>query len=129
MRISDWSSDVCSSDLNIISDEARLQLTVRSYTDAVRDHLLDGIARIAKGKAIAAGVPEDRMPVVTVQRDDYTPATYNTPEFTEDMASFLTTSFGSARVGRMPPVMGGADFGRFGREVRSISTEEHTAEL
>ncbi|HMO75520.1 MAG TPA: amidohydrolase, partial [Sphingopyxis sp.] len=45
---------------NIISDEARLQLTVRSYTDEVRDHLLSGIARIAKGEAIAAGIPEDR---------------------------------------------------------------------
>ena len=107
---------------NIISDEARLQLTVRSYTDAVRDHLLDGIARIAKGEAIAAGVPEDRMPVVTVQRDEYTPATFNTPEFTEEMAAFLTTSFGEERVVKMPPVMGGEDFGRFGREDKSIKS-------
>jgi hippurate hydrolase len=107
---------------NIISDEARLQLTVRSYTEAVRDHLLDGIARIAKGEAIAAGVPEDRMPVVTVQRDEYTPATFNTPEFTEEMAAFLTTSFGEERVVKMPPVMGGEDFGRFGREDKSIKS-------
>jgi hippurate hydrolase len=107
---------------NIISDEARLQLTVRSYTDAVRDHLLGGIARIAKGEAIAAGVPEDRMPVVTVQRDEYTPATYNTPEFTEEMAAFLKTSFGEERVVQMPPVMGGEDFGRFGREDKSIKS-------
>ncbi|WP_081933169.1 amidohydrolase [Sphingopyxis sp. LC363] len=107
---------------NIISDEARLQLTVRSYTDTVRDHLLDGIARIAKGEAIAAGVPEDRMPVVTVQRDEYTPATFNTPEFTEEMAAFLTTSFGGERVVKMPPVMGGEDFGRFGREDKSIKS-------
>ncbi|HWV59791.1 MAG TPA: amidohydrolase [Sphingopyxis sp.] len=107
---------------NIISDEARLQLTVRSYTDAVRDHLLDGIARIAKGEAIAAGVPEDRMPVVTVQRDEYTPATFNTPEFTEEMAAYLKTSFGEDRVVKMPPVMGGEDFGRFGREDKSIKS-------
>lgn len=107
---------------NIISDEARLQLTVRSYTDAVRDHLLEGIARIAKGEAIAAGIPEDRMPVVSVQKDEYTPATYNTPEFTEEMAAFLTTSFGSERVVKMPPVMGGEDFGRFGREDKSIKS-------
>ena len=52
---------------NIISDEARLQLTVRSYTPEVRKLLLDGIARIARGEAIAAGMPEDRMPVVTVR--------------------------------------------------------------
>ena len=107
---------------NIISDEARLQLTVRSYTDAVRDHLLDGIARIAKGEAIAAGVPEDRMPVVTVQKDEYTPATFNTVDFTQEMAAFLKTSFGDDRVVQMPPVMGGEDFSRFGREDKSIKS-------
>ena len=107
---------------NIISDEARLQLTVRSYSDTVREHLLDGIARIAKGEAIAAGIPEDRMPVVTVQRDEYTPATFNTPEFTEEMAAFLKTSFGDDRVVQMPPVMGGEDFSRFGREDKSIKS-------
>ncbi|WP_066682415.1 amidohydrolase, partial [Sphingomonas sp. CCH9-E2] len=51
---------------NIIPDQALLLLTVRAYTPEVRKQLLDGIARIAKGEAIAAGVPEDRMPVVTV---------------------------------------------------------------
>jgi hippurate hydrolase len=107
---------------NIISDEARLQLTVRSYTDAVRDHLLDGIARIAKGEAIAAGMPEDRMPVVTVQKDEYTPATFNTPEFTEEMAAFLKSSFGEARVVKVPPVMGGEDFGRFARADKDIKS-------
>ncbi|MGE5600291.1 MAG: amidohydrolase, partial [Pseudomonadota bacterium] len=50
---------------NIISDEAKLQLTVRSYKPEVRKLLFDGIKRIARGEAIAAGVPEDRMPVVT----------------------------------------------------------------
>lgn len=57
---------------NIISDEARLQLTVRSYSDEVRNHLLDGIARIAKGEAIAAGIPDDKMPVVSVAKDEFT---------------------------------------------------------
>ncbi|MGR4892152.1 amidohydrolase [Sphingopyxis sp. LARHCG72] len=107
---------------NIISDEAKLQLTVRSYSDEVRDHLLDGIARIAKGEAIAAGMPDDKMPVVTVQKDEYTPATFNTPEFTEEMAAFLKTSFGNDRVVQMPPVMGGEDFSRFGREDKSIKS-------
>lgn len=107
---------------NIISDEARLQLTVRSYTDEVRDHLLDGIARIAKGEAIAAGMPDDRMPVVTVQKDEYTPATFNTLDFTAEMAAFLKTNFGDARVVQMPPVMGGEDFGRFARADKDIKS-------
>jgi len=101
---------------NIISDEARLQLTVRSYSDEVRNHLLDGIARIAKGEAIAAGMPEDRMPVVSVQKDEYTPATFNTVDFTEEMAAYLKTQFGEARVTKMPPVMGGEDFSRYSRD-------------
>ncbi|MET0402589.1 MAG: amidohydrolase, partial [Cystobacter sp.] len=58
---------------NIIPGEARLQLTVRSYSDATRRHLLDGIARTARGEAIAAGIPDDRMPVVTVKEDEVTP--------------------------------------------------------
>ena len=48
---------------NIIPAEAKLQLTVRSYTPEIRKLLLDGIQRIARGEAIAAGVPDDRMPI------------------------------------------------------------------
>mgnify|MGYP002779493900 CR=1 FL=1 len=98
---------------NIIPDEARLQLTVRSYSDETRKHLLDGIARIARGEAIAAGMPEDKMPRVTVQ-DPYTPATYNTPEFTEQVMAGLKPRF-EGRLFETPPVMGGEDFSRYYR--------------
>ncbi len=97
---------------NVISDEARLQLTVRSYSDESRKLLLDGIARIAKGEALAAGMPEDRMPTVTVQ-SPYTPSTFNTPEFTEEVMARLRTRFGEERVMKVPSVMGGEDFGQF----------------
>ena len=107
---------------NIIPDEAKLQLTVRSYTDEVRTQLLDGIARIAKGEAIAAGMPEDRMPTISVAKDEYTPSVFNTPEFTEEMAAFLKTGFGDQRVVQMPPVMGGEDFSRYGREDKTIKS-------
>jgi hippurate hydrolase len=101
---------------NIIPDEARLQLTVRSYSDETRKHLLDGIARIARGEAIAAGMPEDRMPRVSVQ-DPYTPATYNTPEFTDQVMAGLKSRF-EGRIMETPAVMGGEDFGRFYRADR-----------
>lgn len=97
---------------NIISDEARLQLTVRSYSDESRALLLDGIARVAKGEAIAAGMPEDRMPTVTVQVP-YTPSTFNTPEFTETVMAGYRSRFGEDRVMQVPSVMGGEDFGQF----------------
>jgi len=97
---------------NIISDEAKLQLTVRSYSDASRKLLLDGIKRIARGEAIAAGMPDDRMPVVSMD-DHYTPSTYNSPEFTESVMAGFRQRFGDGRVLKVPSVMGGEDFGRF----------------
>ncbi len=98
---------------NIISDEARLQITVRSYTDEVRASLLEGIERIARGEAIAAGMPDDKLPTVTVQ-DPYTPSTYNSPEFTEQVMAGLSERF-EGRVMETPSVMGGEDFGQFYR--------------
>ena len=99
---------------NIISDEAKLQLTVRSYTDEARKLLLDGIARIARGEAIAAGLPDDLMPVVTVE-EPYTPSTYNDPELTESVIAGFRSRFGEERVMQVPSVMGGEDFGQFHR--------------
>ena len=107
---------------NIISDEAKLQLTVRSYTDEVRDQLLTGIARIAKGEAIASGLDEAHMPVVTVRRAEYTPSTYNVPAFAERFAKLATARFGADRVVQAPPVMGGEDFSRFYRADKNIES-------
>ncbi|MBA3676679.1 MAG: amidohydrolase [Sphingosinicella sp.] len=107
---------------NIISDEAKMLLTVRSYTDETRKLLLNGIARIARGEAIAAGMPEDRMPVVTVRENQATPATFNTKKITEDMAALFTQRFGAERVVATPAVMGGEDFSRFYRADKSIES-------
>ena len=98
---------------NIISDEARLQLTVRSFTPEVRQQLLDGIRRIARGEAIAAGVPDDRLPVVTIRDNEFTPATFNTEELTQSTAALFRQHFGEQRVQRTRPVMGGEDFSRY----------------
>lgn len=99
---------------NIISDEAKLQLTVRSYSDESRKLLLDGIRRVARGEAIAAGMPEDRMPVVTVE-DPYTPSTFNDEAFSEQLATSFRQRFGDERVMQWPAVMGGEDFSQFRR--------------
>jgi hippurate hydrolase len=101
---------------NIIPDEARLQITVRSYSDAARKQLLEGIARIARGEAIAAGMPENKMPKVTVA-DPYVPATYNTPELTQRVVAGLIPRF-EGRVFEVPAVMGGEDFSQFYRADR-----------
>ena len=107
---------------NIISDEARLQLTVRSYKPEVRKLLLDGIKRIARGEAIAAGMPEDRMPVVTVRDEMYTPATYNTEKISNRALELFQGHFGPQRAIKTPAVMGGEDFSRFWLADKSIES-------
>ena len=62
---------------SIIPDEVRLQLTVRYYTDETRDRIRDGIGRISEGIARAAGMPPDRLPLMSIL--DSTPPTYNDP--------------------------------------------------
>jgi hippurate hydrolase len=107
---------------NIISDEARLQLTVRSYTPEVRRQLLDGIARIARGEAIAAGMPDDRMPIVTVREAEHTPATVNSDSLTQRTAALFRQRFGENRVQVMRPVMAGEDFSRYRLEDDSVES-------
>ena len=99
---------------NIISDEAKLQLTVRSYSDESRKLLLDGIRRVARGEAITAGLPEELLPVVTVE-EPYTPSTFNDPDFSEERAAAFAERFGEKRVMQWPAVMGGEDFSQFRR--------------
>ena len=107
---------------NIISDEARLQLTVRSYTPEVRKLLLDGIRRIARGEAIAAGMPEDKMPEVTIRDEMFTPSTFNTEKVTARAFELFTGHFGQQRVIKTPAVMGGEDFSRFWLADKSIES-------
>jgi hippurate hydrolase len=97
---------------NIISEEAKLALTVRSYTPETRKLLLDGIRRIVRGEAIAAGMPEDRMPVVEIEQPS-ADATYNTPQLSAHLRELFTAHFGAGRVAEPKPVMAAEDFSRF----------------
>lgn len=103
---------------NIISGEARLLLTVRSYDDATRQLLLEGIERIAKGQAAAFGAPE---PEVMVE-SDYTPSTYNHPDLTARAALAMQAVLGEENVFEVDPVMGGEDFSQYGRTDAQISS-------
>ena len=99
---------------NIIPDEVRLQLTVRTYKEEVRQQTLEAIKRIARGQALAAGIPEDRLPEVNVT-DEITPALYNDPKLTERLVGALKGWFGETNLIQKPPSMGGEDFSEFGR--------------
>src|SRR6202035_5794325 len=56
---------------NIIPSEVRLQLTVRTTKDSVREHVLEAIGRLARAAAVGARAP---APEVKVSDDEYTPA-------------------------------------------------------
>jgi hippurate hydrolase len=96
---------------NIIPDEVNLQLTVRAYKEEVRKKLLASIERITKGIALAAGIPNDRAPIVKVSETEVTAATYNDPALTERMAAVFVKGFGADNVVKMAPIMGSEDFG------------------
>jgi amidohydrolase len=104
---------------NIIPDEVKLQLTVRSYTDEVRRKTLDAIGRIARGQALSAGIPEDRLPVVTVAQDS-TPSTFNDPQLTDRVVKAIQLRIGTDKVQLTKPVMGGEDFSEYGRTPEKI---------
>ncbi len=105
---------------NIISDEVKMQLTVRTYKPDVRKHVLDAIARVAKGMAIAAGFPDDKMPIVKVEEDEFTPAMYNNPELTERLVKDWKNAIGADDVVEKDPTMGGEDFSEYSLPDHSI---------
>jgi hippurate hydrolase len=96
---------------NIIPDEVDLQLTVRAYKEEVRKRVLASIERITKGIAMAAGIPEDREPIVKFSELQVTSATYNDPQLTERLATVFAKALGQDNVVKLPPVMMSEDFG------------------
>jgi len=89
---------------NIIPDEAKLQLTVRTMNPQHREKVLASIARIVNGIAAAVGVPADRAPMIEVS-PDHVPATVNDPELTRRVAGALERALGKENVLAGEPVM------------------------
>lgn len=106
---------------NVIPNEVKLQLTLRSYTDEVRNKTISSIERIVKGSAIAAGLSEEFFPIVEI-KDEYTPAVFNTPNLVKQVEASFVKAIGKDRVVKVSPVMGGEDFGMFGRVEPIIPT-------
>lgn len=104
---------------NIISDEVRLQLTLRSYKSETRQHLIDSIRRIVKAQAESAGMPADKMPEVIVS-DDQSPALYNQPELCAEVRQIFAAALGAANVQTREPIMGAEDFAEYGRTKEKV---------
>ncbi len=100
---------------NIISDEVKLELTLRAFDDKVMAHLVASIRRICENLAQAAGLPDDRLPVITLTPES-TSVTSNDPALSRRLAGTFTEWLGADRVRLMPPVTGSEDFSEFRRQ-------------
>jgi hippurate hydrolase len=95
---------------NIIPDQVKLQLTVRTFSDAVRKRVLASIAREVKGEAIAANMP--KAPLVDVEPG--TDSVYNDPALMGRVVPVLQAALGKDKVVEMPQKMTSEDFSQYG---------------
>jgi amidohydrolase len=93
---------------NIIPDEVKLQLTLRTFSEPVRLQLIESIKRRVAAIAHAHQAPEP-----TVEVEESTPPTINTPELVNRVVPALIEALGQGNVGPAKPVMGAEDFGLF----------------
>ena len=99
---------------NIIPNHVDLQITVRSYSDEDRELIISRIKKIAESIAIQNDLPKNLYPIVKL-RDEYTPAVFNNPNLAMRAKAILSKELGNDKVFDGPQVMGGEDFGQFGR--------------
>jgi hippurate hydrolase len=105
---------------NIIPDEVKMQLTVRTYKKEVREKVLAAIERIAKDCATAFGMTSDKLPEVRVLQDEFDRATYNNPELTKRVATALKAALGNDNLVTKDPSMGAEDFCEYSLPDNSI---------
>lgn len=98
---------------NIIPEEVTMGLTLRTYSDKVRDEIIADVRRTAEGIAIGYGVPQDRMPIVTVSQSEITPVTYNDSAMAERLRAVAVAALGADHVETSDSVMGSEDVGLF----------------
>jgi hippurate hydrolase len=98
---------------NIISEEVKMGLTLRTYSEAVRDQIIAAIRKTAEGVAVAYNMPADRMPIVTVSETEITPATINDAALAERLRKVAVATLGADHVEVSDPVMGSEDVGLF----------------
>jgi amidohydrolase len=97
---------------NIIPDQVKLSLSVRTFKPEVRQRVLASIAREARGEAMAAGAPKE--PLVDVQPG--TDSVYNDPETLKRVVAAVQGAVGPEFVKEMPPKMTSEDFSQYGQQ-------------
>jgi amidohydrolase len=103
---------------NIIPDEVRMEISMRSFDDTQRLAMIEAVKRTANGVAIAAGVPADRMPVVTIP--GFTPVTLNDPALADRFRSVARIALGPENLVETKPSMASEDFGAWSLPDHSV---------
>ncbi len=94
---------------NIIPDQAEMGLTVRTFDQDVRKHILASIARITKAEAAAANAPREP----SIERYEGTDLVYNNPELAERLRAPLEAALGKKNVVIAEPIPPSEDFSYF----------------
>ncbi len=97
---------------NIIPDKVELGLTVRTTSAATRTQVLESIKRICRGLGIAAGLPENLLPEITLSGPG-TPSLFNDPALTARVSQVWSDAFGKASIIERKTTMAGEDFSRY----------------
>jgi hippurate hydrolase len=96
---------------NIVPDQVKLQLTVRTFRPEVRKRVLASIEREVKGEALAAGAPKEPLVEVKPGAD----SVFNDPELTARAVASLKGALGEQNVTEMPAKMTSEDFANYGQ--------------
>ena len=94
---------------NIIPDQAEMGLTVRTYKQDIRRHVLDAITRITKAEAQAAGAPREPL----IEHTEATNAVYNNPALAQRLRGALEAKLGADNVLLEDPITASEDFSYF----------------
>ncbi len=106
---------------NIIPDEVKLKLTVRTFKEDVRLMIRKRIAEVCNGAAMAAGLPKEKWPVVHFP-ETFTPANYNDIELTKRIISIAGRTIGEDNVVDAEPQLVAEDFARYGSTEHDVPT-------
>ena len=104
---------------NIIPEEVDMKLTLRFFSDEVYKQIINSLTRICNGQAAAAGVPADRMPVITLGRE-FTPPVINDPGLVTMATASMGSILGAESVARVDPATVAEDFGKYGRTEENV---------
>ncbi len=104
---------------NIIPEEVDMKLTIRFFSDDVCRQIITALRRIADGQAVAAGLKEDRRPLIMVDDED-TPPVENDQELVGKAVISMSNILGKDNVIRVDPATVAEDFGKYGRTPEKV---------